>query len=48
MASLYQPDVAAVLISMANDLEAAADKLDDGNRLADRLRPLFVPHAVAS
>ncbi len=48
LARLYQLDVATVLISMANDLEAAADALEDGNRLANRLRPLFVPHAIAS
>jgi hypothetical protein len=48
LASLYQPDVAAVVIGVANDLEAAADELEDGNAVADWLRPAFVPQAIAS
>ncbi len=48
LARLYQPGVATVLTSIANDLDAAADAIDDGNRLPNRLRPPFVPHAIAS
>jgi len=48
LARLYQPDVATVLMSMADDLEAAADALEDGNELANHLRPLFVAHVLAS
>ncbi len=48
LARLYQPDVATVLIAVANDLEAAADVLDDGSLLANRLHPPFIPHAIAS
>ncbi len=48
LARLYPPDVAAVMTSVADDLEAAADGLEDGNILANRLRAAFVPHALAS
>ncbi len=48
LARLYPPDVAAVMTSVADDLEAAAEALEDGNRLAERLRPPFVPYALAS
>jgi hypothetical protein len=47
MASLYQPDMAAVLMSMANDLEAEADALEDGNIWSDRLRPPYFPDVFA-
>jgi hypothetical protein len=48
LARLYPSDVAAVMTSVADDLEAAAEALEDGNMLPNRLRPPFVPHAVAS
>jgi len=47
LARLYQPEVATVLIAMANDLELAAEALEDPAGLANRLRPAFVPHALA-
>jgi hypothetical protein len=48
LARLYPPGVAAVLTSVANDLEAAADALEGGNAIADLLRPVLAPHAIAS
>jgi hypothetical protein len=48
LASLYGPDVAAVIRSVADDLEAAAAELEDGNRLPNRLRPAFAPRAIAN
>jgi len=39
LASLYRPDVAAVITSTADDLEAAAEALEDGNRLPVCVRP---------
>ncbi len=48
LAALDQPDMRAFLVSMADNLEAAADALEDGNAVADRLRPVFAPHAIAS
>jgi len=47
MASLYQPDVTAILMSMANDQEAEPDALDDGNIWSDRLRPPYFPDVFA-
>jgi len=48
LARLYQPDVATVLLSMANDLEAAAATLEEGSKRAKRLRTPFVSHGLAS
>jgi hypothetical protein len=48
LARLYQPEVATALTSMADNLEAAAEALEDGDRLVNRLRPAFVPDALAS
>ncbi len=48
LAALYQPDVAAVLMSMAKELEAAGDALEDGNRWPNLLRPPYFPEGLAS
>jgi len=48
LAVLYPPDVTAMLMSMANDLEAAADEIEDGNSGSNRLRPPYFPDALAS
>jgi len=47
LASLYGPDVATVMIGVADEVALRADALEDGDILPNRLLPPAAQHAVA-
>jgi hypothetical protein len=48
LAALYAGEVAATMLAEADNLEVAADALEDRNTFLDRLRPPPTTHAIAA